>query len=169
MKIRQFLLFFVVVMSCLTVSCTPARSNTGYLASGGRGEVEGEMSGIVAFRAVIEIGVGGSPVRVEYLAPASLCGLVLVAEGERCEVSLGAVRYACDVSEIEGLLRPVSSFLPQEEAKSVQRIGENTALSFASGGTLTLSPKGAPLSFSGEEFNVRVVWWQSGNKGESSS
>lgn len=168
MKIRHFLLLLVVVMSSLAVGCAPARSNTDYIVSGGRGEVEGEMSGI-AFCAVVEIGEGGSRLRVEYLAPASLCGLVLVAEGERCEVFLGNVRYACDTSEVAGLLRPVTAFLPKEEAKSVQRVEENTVLSFPSCGTLTLSPKGEPLSFLGENITARVVWWQSGNKGEVGS
>ena len=168
MKIRHFLLLLVVVMSSLAVGCAPARSNTDYIVSGGRGEVEGEMSGI-AFCAVVEIGEGGSRVRVEYLAPASLCGLVLVAEGERCEVFLGNVRYVCDTSEVVGLLRPVTAFLPKEEAKSVQRVGENTVLAFPSGGTLTLSPKGEPLSFFGENITARLVWWQSGNKGEVGS
>ena len=90
---------------------------------------------------------------------------MIVAKGERCEVFLGNVRYACDTSEVVGLLQPVTAFLPKEEAKSVQRVGENTVLSFPSGGTLTLSPKGEPLSFLGENITARVVWWQSGNKG----
>jgi hypothetical protein len=32
---------------------------------------------------------------------------------------------------------------------------------------LTLSKNAQPLSFSGEQINLRVVWWQSGEWGAS--
>ncbi len=160
MKIRHFLLLLVVVMSLLAQGCAPARSNVEYLSAGGRGEVRGEMSGM-EFCAAVEIGEGGGRVRVEYLSPASLCGLVLTAEGERCEVRLGDVNYTCTTSEVAGFLRPVTAFLPQGEAGSVQRVGENTVLTFPTGGTLTLSPKGEPLSLASEDMDMQVVWWES--------
>ena len=167
MKIRHFLLLIVVLMSLWGTGCAPARSGMDYLASGGRGEVSGKMSG-VEFSAVVELSPKGERVRVEYLSPASLCGLTLTASGEACEVKLGEVQFVCNTSEVAGFLRPVSVFLPKEEAATVQKTGENTVLTFPSGETLTLSPKGEPISLAREDINMRVVWWQSGMVGEGS-
>ncbi len=166
MKIRHFLLLLVVVMSSFAVGCAPARSNASYLTHGGCGEVRGKMSGM-DFCALIEVGEGGERVRVEYLSPTSLCGLILVAEGETCAVSLGELHYTCNTSEVAGFLRPVTAFLPDDDIQSVQRVGENTVLSFPTGGTLTLSQKGEPLSFSCKDMAMQVVWWQSGKGGAS--
>ena len=165
MKIRHFLLLVVVLVSSWTVGCAPARSGMDYLASGGRGEVSGRMSG-VEFAAVVEISSGGENLRVEYLAPASLCGLILTANEEECEVKLGDVCFTCDVDEVSGFLRPVTAFLPQGDANSVQKEGENTVLSFSADGTLTLSPSGEPLSLVREDIDVRVVWWERGESEE---
>jgi hypothetical protein len=133
-----------------------------YLASGGCGEVRGEMSG-VAFCALVEIGKNGEFARVEYRSPDSLCGLILRAEGSRCEVSLGEMGFACDTSEVVGFLRPVTAFLIEENASSVQKEGENTVLQFPTGGKLVLSQKGDPITLSREDIQMQVVWWQSGN------
>ena len=165
MKIRHFLLLVVVLVSFLAVGCTPVRSTQDYLASGGRGEVAGKMNG-VEFLAVIEILGGGNVFCIEYLAPSSLCGLVLEVRGESCEVTLGEVNFVCDTAEVAGFLRPVSVFLPHGDAKTVQKEGENTVLTFSSGGTLTLSPKGEPLAFVCEGIDVRVVWWERGESEE---
>ena len=161
MKIRHFLLLVVVLMSSWAVGCSPARSGMDYLASGGRGEVRGEMSGM-AFCAIVELSQTGERVRVEYLAPDSLCGFILVAEGERCEVCLGDVRFACNTGEVVGFLRPATAFLPQEDANTVQKVGADTVLTFPTGGTLTLSSKGKPLSLVRDDINMQVVWWESG-------
>ena len=119
MKIRHFLLLVVVLVSFLAVGCTPVRSTQDYLASGGRGEVAGKMNG-VEFLAVSEILGGGNVFCIEYLAPSSLCGLVLEVRGESCEVTLGEVNFVCDTAEVAGFLRPVSVFLPHGDAKTVQ-------------------------------------------------
>jgi hypothetical protein len=161
MKIRHFLLLVVVLVSFLAVGCTPARSTQDYLASGGRGEVAGKMNG-VEFSAVIEISEGGDVFCIEYLSPSSLCGLVVRVEGEVCKVKLGEVCFTCGKDEVAGFLRPVSAFLPHGDAKTVQKEGEKTVLTFSSGGTLTLSPKGEPLAFICEDIDVRVVWWERG-------
>ena len=161
MKIRHFLLFVVVLVSLWAVGCAPARSGMDYLALGGRGEVSGKM-GDLEFVAVVEIAPGAEFLRVEYLSPAALCGLILEARGESCEVTLGEVTFVCETAEVAGFLRPVSAFLPQEDAATVQKAGENTTLTFPSGGTLTLSPKGEPLSLVREDIDVRVVWWERG-------
>ncbi len=163
MKIRHFLLLVVVLMSSWAIGCAPARSGMDYLASGGRGEVRGEMSG-VEFSAVVDVSKGGELLRVEYLSPDSLCGLILTASGEECEVKLGEVQFVCDTSEVAGFLRPVTAFLPQGDANTVQKEGENTVLTFPAGGTLTLSPKGEPLSLTREDIDMRVVWWERGVK-----
>ncbi len=168
MKIRHFLLLIVVLMSSWAVGCAPARSGMDYLVSGGRGEVVGKMSG-VEFSAVVELSGGGEALRIEYLSPNSLQGLILRAEGGECEVKLGDVCFTCGVDEVAGFLRPVVAFLPQGDAETVQKMGENTVLTFPSGGTLTLSPKGEPLSLEGEDIEVRVVWWESGAEGEIGS
>jgi hypothetical protein len=68
-----------------------------------------------------------------------------------------------------GFLRPVTAFLQTEDAASVQRVGENTVLTFSSGEVLTLSPTGVPLFFAGENIDLRMVWWQSGGKTERGS
>lgn len=162
MRIRHFLLLVVVLLSSWVVGCAPARSEMDYLASGGRGEVSGCMSG-VAFSAVVQIFEGGERVCVEYLSPASLCGLILEAEGEVCEVRLGDVSFACVPHEISGFLRPVTAFLPQGEVNSVQKIGENTILNFPTGETLTLSPEGEPLSLVREDIEMQVIWWERGD------
>jgi hypothetical protein len=164
MKIRHILLLLVVVVSSFAIGCTPRQSNTGYLGRGGRGEVRGELNG-VAFCALIEVGEGGAWGRVEYLAPASLCGLVLEVTGERCEVFLGEVKYTCDAREVAAFLQPVSVFLMENAHTATQREGENTVLTFPTGEVLTLSKNGQPLSFSGEQINLHVVWWQSGERG----
>ena len=139
-----------------------------YLASGGRGEVEGKLNGL-AFSAVIELSGGGEILRVEYISPTSLQGLILTAKGEECEVKLGDVCFTCSTEEVAGFLRPVTSFLPYGDAKTVQREGENTVLTFPFGEKLTLSPKGEPLSFFGEEIEMRVVWWESGAEEKNGS
>lgn len=161
MKIRLFLLLVVVLMSSWAVGCAPARSGMDYLSEGGRAEVRGEMSG-VAFCAVVELSKNGERVRVEYLAPDSLCGLILVAEGERCEVCLGDVSFACSTGEVVGFLRPATAFLLQGDANTVQRVGADTVLTFPTGGTLTLSPQGEPRYLVREDIEMRVVWWQKG-------
>ena len=162
MKIRHFLLLVVVLMSSWAVGCAPARSNQEYLRSGGRGEVAGSMSGM-DFSAVVEISSGGEVLCVEYLSPNALKGLVLRAKGEVCEVKLGDVSFVCDTNEIAGFLRPVSAFLPQGDATTVQKEGENTALTFPDGGVLTVSPEGAPISFAREDIEVHTVWWEQGS------
>jgi hypothetical protein len=86
----------------------------------------------------------------------------LNADKEICEVHLGEICFACEKFEMEGLLRPATAFLLYGDAKSVQKEGENTVLTFPSGIVLTLSPKGEPLSLMGEGIEVRVVWWESG-------
>ena len=163
MKIRHFLLSIVVLMSLWGVGCTPARSGMDYLAAGGRGEVNGVMDGL-AFSAVIEISPSGDCVVVEYHSPESLSSLKLTAKGEKCRVELGEVDFVCGVDEVGGFLRPVTSFLTHGDAKTVQKEGEDTVLTFPSGGKLTLSPKGEPLSFLGEEIELRVVWWERGEE-----
>ncbi len=168
MKIRHFLLLLVVGMSWLVFGCTPTRGTGDYLQSGGCGEVRGSMSGM-EFCAVVEISATGDCVRVEYLTPDSLCGLILVSDGKVCEVVLGELSFTCDTCEVLGFLRPVTAFLQTEDAASVQRVGENTVLTFFSGEVLTLSPTGAPLSFAGENIDLRMVWWQSGGKTEHGS
>ena len=160
MKIRHFLLLVVVLISLWGTGCAPARSGMDYLESGGHGEVSGEMNGI-EFSALIEISPTGESVRVEYLSPASLSGLTVTKKEERYEVRLGEVCSVCDRTEIAGFLRPVTAFLPYGDAKSVQKEGENTILTFPDGGMLTLSPKGEPFAFKREDIEMRVVWWQS--------
>ena len=168
MKIRHFLLCLVVLMSLWGVGCTPARSEPEYLKTGGCGEVSGRMNG-VEFSAVVELSKNGERVRVEYLSPASLCGLVLTSRGDACEVSLGEMHFTCKATDIARLLHPASAFLLNGEAKSVQKEGENTVLTFSAGGTLTLSSKGEPISFASADMDLRVVWWQSGTPGKLGS
>ena len=159
MKIRHFLLLVVVLLSLCGAGCAPARSGADYPTTGGRGEVRGAM-GDVEFSAVIELSPGGERLRVEYLSPSSLCGLVLVSDGKTCEVTLGELSFACHADEVSGFLRPVTAFLKGKDATSVQRVGENTVLTFPSGEVLTLSPTGAPISLVGEDLNLQVVWWE---------
>lgn len=161
MKIRHFLLLVVVLMSSWVVGCASARSGMDYLVFGGHGEVSGRMSG-VEFSAVVELSKNGERVRVEYLSPDALCGLILTSEGETCEVRLGEMCFTCETSKIAGFLRPATAFLQHGEANCVQKNGENTVLTFPASGTLTLSPKGEPLFFEREDIDMRVVWWQNG-------
>ena len=163
MKIRHFLLWLVVGVSLLLCGCTPARSGTEYLTVGGRGEVTGRMNGM-EFSAVIELGKSGETVRVEYLTPTALDGIVVTSDRENCEVNLGEVSFSCEVTEMSGLLLPATAFFAYGDAKSVQKEGGNTVLTYPSGSVLTLSPKGEPISLSGEDIDVRVVWWQSGTE-----
>jgi hypothetical protein len=120
------------------------------------------MSG-AEFSAVVGISAGGEAARIEYLAPASLGGLVLIVKNGECEVTLGAVCFTCSAEEVAGFLRPVNAFLPQGEAVSVQQEGENTVLTFPDGGTLTLSPDGTPISFAREDIEMHTVWWETGS------
>ena len=159
MKIRHFLLLIVVLLSLLWVGCAPARSGVDYLTTGGCGEVKGTMSG-VEFCAVIKIDAGRERVRVEYLSPMSFCGIVLVSDGKTCEVTLGELSFSCEADAMSGFLRPVTAFLRGEDAASVQRVGENTVLTFPTGEVLTLSPSGAPISLTSREVTLRVIWWQ---------
>jgi hypothetical protein len=80
---------------------------------------------------------------------------------------LGEVKYTCDAREVAVFLQPVSVFLMENAPTATQRDGENTVLTFPTGEELTLSKNGQPLSFSGEQINLRVVWWQSGDRGAS--
>ena len=159
MKIRHFLLLVVVLMSSWAVGCAPAGSTLDYLTVGGRAEVVGEMSG-VAFSAVVEIAKNGERVRVEYLSPASLKGMIFVTEGETCEVFLGDVSFVCDPCEVAGFLRPATAFLQHGGANSVQKEGENRVLTFPTGETLTLSPSGTPISLNRDDIHLRVIWWE---------
>ena len=160
MKFRHFLLLIVVLMSSWAVGCSPKQGNMDYLTSGGCGEVRGEMSG-VEFCALVEIGRDGEFVRVEYRSPDSLEGLILRAEGDRCEVSLGDMSFVCNPSDVVGFLRPATAFLIEEEAITAQKEGENTVLQFPTGGKLVLSQKGKPIALSREDIQMQVVWWQS--------
>lgn len=162
MKIRHFLLLVVVVMSSWAVGCAPARSGMEYLNSGGRGEVQGTMSG-VEFCAVVELSPKGENVCVEYLAPDALCGMIFLTNGDKCEVRLGEVGFVCDAKEVVGFLRPATAFLPQGDANSVQKAEGNTVLTYPISGTLTLSPTGEPLSVAREDIQMQVVWWQMGD------
>ena len=159
MKIRHFLLLVVVLMSSWAVGCAPAGSTLDYLTVGGRAEVVGEMSG-VAFSAVVEIAKDGECVRVEYLSPESLKGMIFVTEGETCEVFLGDVSFVCDPCEVAGFLRPATAFLQHGGANSVQKDGENRVLTFPAGETLTLSPSGTPISLNRDDIHLRVIWWE---------
>ena len=164
MKIRHFLLCLVVGLSLFVWGCVPSKSTTDYLVQGGYGEVSGRMGG-VEFEAVVELAQKGERVRVEYLSPASLCGITLTLEGERCEVRVrDDMTFVCTPDEVAGLLRPATAFLTNGVAKSVQKEGENTVLTFPDGSVLTLSPKGEPLSYSCGNFDARMTWWQSGGK-----
>lgn len=162
MKNRQFLLLCVVLMSLLTSGCAPARSGMEYLLTGGGGEISGCL-GQMEFSAVVELSGGGECVYVEYLSPESLRGLTLTANGGNCEVCLGDVRFTCNRDEVADFLRPATAFLIYADAKSVQKEGENTVLSFPSGSKLTLSQKGEPLSLVGEDVDLHVIWWQNGS------
>ena len=161
MKTRQFLLLLVVLVSWWGVGCAPLQNSTDYIYSGGRGEVRGRV-GELEFSALVSMAPNGGVLQVEYTSPPSLCGLRLMAQGESCEVALGEVCFVCDIDEVAGFLHPVSAFLPHEDAKTVQKQGENTVLTFPSGGKLTRSPKGEPISFEGEGIALEVVWWESG-------
>ena len=161
MKTRHFLLLLVVLVSWWGVGCTPLQSGTDYIDFGGRGEVKGSMDG-VEFAALIALSPKGEVLQVEYTSPPSLCGLKLRAQEESCEVALGEVCFVCNTREVAGFLRPVGAFLPQESAKTVQKQGENTVLTYPNGGILILSPDGEPLSFSDEGIDVRVIWWEMG-------
>lgn len=162
MKTRHFLLYLVVLMSWVIFGCAPARSGTDYLTTGGRGEVVGSLNGM-DFSAVIELGKNGESVRVEYLSPTSLKGLILTSDKGTCEVRLGELCFSCEREEVEGFLLPATAFFAYGDAKSVQKEGENTVLTFPTGSVLTLSPKGEPLSLSSEKINARVLWWESAN------
>ena len=159
MKIRHFLLLVVIVMSSWAVGCAPAGDTLDYLTVGGRAEVAGEMSG-VAFSAVVEIAKDGECVRVEYLSPASLKGMVFVTKGEACEVFFGDVSFVCDPCEVAGFLRPATAFLQHGDANSVQKEGENRVLTFPTGETLTLSQNGTPISLNRDDIYLRVIWWE---------
>ena len=159
MKIRHFLLLVVIVMSSWAVGCAPVEDTLDYLTVGGRAEVAGEMSG-VAFSAVVEIAKDGECVRVEYLSPESLKGMVFVTEGETCEVFLGDVSFVCDPCEVAGFLRPATAFLQHGDANSVQKEGENRVLTFPTGETLTLSSSGTPISLNRDDIYLRVIWWE---------
>ena len=159
MKIRHFLLLVVVLMSSWSVGCTSGWGSLDYLSEGGRAEVVGEMSG-VAFSAVVEIAKNGERVRVVYLSPESLRGMVFVTEGETCEVFLGDVSFVCDLCEVAGFLRPATAFLQHGDANSVQKDGENSVLTFPTGETLTLSPSGTPISLNRDDIYLRVIWWE---------
>ena len=161
MKTRHFLLCVVVGVSLLWLGCAPARSGTDYLTTGGRGEVTGSLNGL-EFTAVIELGKNGESLCVEYLSPTSLKGMVLSLDGENCEVRLGDLCFTCEREEVEGFLLPATVFLLYGDAKSVQKEGENTVLTFPCGSVLTLSQKGEPIALSGESIDMRVVWWESG-------
>ena len=44
----------------------------------------------------------------------------------------------------------------------MQKEGDNTVLTFPTGGVLILSPAGEPISLSRNDIEMHVVWWERG-------
>lgn len=105
--------------------------------------------------------------KVEYLAPPALEGIVLTGRcdetGQLCgeaSVALDGVVLELEGVAVEGFFLPATAFLAGEELLRVERAGEDYRVTLESGWELSLNASGVPKGCRGETVDFWVVWWE---------
>ena len=164
MKIRRFLLFFLIVSSvlvCIGCALTPTDPKD-FRDTCFRAEIDG-LLGEVSFGAIVEHTHAES--RITYLRPDALEGIVLCKSRDGVFIKSGEQMQEIDGEALDGLLSPLTVLLEREEPTRIQKTEEGTALTQGSGGTLRLNKKGAPVAYESEDLRFLTVWWEAEKAG----
>ena len=146
------------------------RDYFAYRSKSFAGEVCGSMNG-VNFCARIDLQqIGdGWAIEVSYLAPKVLADTVLLAACDNRGVMLGEIEilrgtteFLGDGEAIAGLLRPATAWLSCANLLSVQKTGGEYRLFFEAGEMMRLRADGTPVSVSGKDFSMEMVWMERG-------
>jgi len=78
-----------------------------------------------------------------------------------CRVTRDGVAFTLSSETVSGWLAPLRLLLSEETPQTVRCEGEDTVLTFPSGGELTLSGEGVPRGGTGEGFSFTVCRWVS--------
>lgn len=167
---RKGILLFCAFVLLLTQGCTrPDTLRLGerpFGATAFTAEIRGTR-GADAFTA--KIGVyptdGDTCVRIEYVTPDALAGIVVEAcckedgtpTGE-AEILRAGVSERLDAESLAGLLTPVSRLLALDEHTAVQKEGEIYELQFADGATVRVNGAGDLVSYRDAHIRYDVVW-----------
>lgn len=131
-------------------------------------EIRGERNG-TAFSAKISAtpSADGVTVRVEYLTPDTLSGIVVTstcnADGGLAgdaEVSRGKTTVRLDSESLFGLLEPVRCWFLLDTHTAVQKDDGGYVLQFADGVTAVMDETGLPSSYSAPSIWYDVIWWE---------
>jgi hypothetical protein len=165
LKIRRFLLFFLIVSSVLVCNgCTLSPTDPkDFRDTCFRAEIDG-LLGEIAFGAIVERTPAES--RITYLRPSALEGIVLCKRGDRVFIKNGEQTQEIDREAITGLLSPLTVLSEREEPTRIQKTEEGTALTPKSGGTLRLNKNGHPVAYESDVLRFLTVWWEA-EKAES--
>ena len=165
---RNFLrgIAFLVLLGVLGggVSCAPSLpAPDGGMTGSFSAELAGELYG-VSFCARLEVTEEetGRKIRLEYLSPPALEGLILetVAGEEGVTLTLGEQRLETTAAAVAGWLLPAEALLlvGEEPPLSVERNGEGSYRFVLPGETIfTVDPKGIPQSLSSPNICLSVL------------
>ncbi len=131
-------------------------------------EIKGSLRG-QEFCAKIS-SVGGTnaekSICVEYLSPASLCGVTVCAtldsdrKAEDCRASLGSLSFDLPDESATGLLAPILVLLLPNEASTVEKRADGYHLALSGGQKLMISEEGIPVEYASDTLFFRVIWWE---------
>ncbi len=161
MNARPIRIFCSVLCGILCLSCGLSACRSGRTAplaackSPFRATVSGEWNG-VGFSA--RITVSEEDRRICFSAPALLDGLELAVRDGQISLARGDVSVRMSEDALRGLLRPLTVLteLPTDP-ESVEKQGDQYAVSFANGVCITVSDRGAIRFVSFPEGSFRVT------------
>ena len=163
----------LLVVMLLLVSCSPSPPNYfAYTEQSLRAELRGKLHGN-DFVALLELkhdpnGLkGGSHIRIEYLAPESMKGIMVLApldtgEGIFATATLGELSLRVLRESVAGWLLPADLLLAlrDDPIERVERREEGFFLTFEEGITLLVDREGMPLALRSDAVDLKVVWWE---------
>lgn len=158
MKNRQYLLFLLLICVIFGSACAREVDPARYRAEGFCAELMGSLQGVDFGARVTGDALGGT---IEFVTPISLSGVRVEWREEHCRVTRNGVTFELSIEAVSGWLAPLRLLLLEETPKTVCCEGEETILTFPSGGELTLSEEGVPLGGTGEGFSFTVCRWVS--------
>ena len=124
-----------------------------------RAEIDG-LLGDVSFGAIIE--QTAAELRITYLCPDALEGIVLCKSGDRVFIKSGEQTQEIDEKSVSGLLSPLTVLLERKAPTRIRKTEDGTALTLGNGAILRLNQNGNPIAYESDMLRFLTVWWEDG-------
>ena len=109
---------------------------------------------------------GKKSICIEYLSPASLCGVTVSASlcengrAEDCRISFGELSFELPSEKENKLLDPILALFADKEAQTVEKRTDGYHVTLSGGQRLVLSSEGIPVEYASDTLFFDVVWWE---------